>query len=167
VSLEVFVAVVRHATIAACIAAVSGAVNELLLGKLVEASFEDCSGTFETGNGGESPAGAALALVLDGADSTFGSPVDGKGRGLNVDVFGGLSREVSGGGVHRVHLSLTKVGELVVAQSVAGAEQRVVVVNELIGRLELLHPGVELSNTGVVLVELSDVLHKAFFVSCG
>lgn len=56
---------------------VGGARDDLLLGKLNELAGLDEVGTTEGLAGGESPAGTALTLVLDGGDSTFGNPVDG------------------------------------------------------------------------------------------
>ena len=101
---DVSEAEVHEASVAAVVALLGGAVDELLLGKSDEiAGLLEVSTLGGTG-GGEGPAGAALALVLDVGDVSLGSPVDGVGVGL------------SGGGWHwlAVGVGLGAVSESVV-----------------------------------------------------
>lgn len=74
-------------SIAAEVIEVSGAINELLLRVSIQATIFDQVGTLEASNCGESPAGAALALVLDGADTAVALPVPGI-RSITVSVGG-------------------------------------------------------------------------------
>jgi hypothetical protein len=51
------------------------AVDEGLLRIAIELSGGDIVSTLNSTNGGESPAGTALSLVLDGSDGSFSTPV--------------------------------------------------------------------------------------------
>ena len=64
-------------------------------------------GTLNTGDGGERPARATLALVLDGGDLTLGAPVLlCRGSGTS-DVLGvHLAGQVEGAEVHGLVLSI-------------------------------------------------------------
>ena len=53
------------------------AVDKLLLGEALEFTGLEEMRSLESSGGGESPAGSALALVLDWGDCTLGAPVDG------------------------------------------------------------------------------------------
>lgn len=66
------------------------AIDELLLGELDELSVGNLVGTFEGGDSVEGPAGTAGGLVLDGVNSTSGSPVNGS-VGLLIGVSKGLN----------------------------------------------------------------------------
>ena len=76
VSLGVIEGVVHETTIAALVALLLGAVNELLLRERWELTVLLEVGTLHGTGGRESPAGTALSLVLDWGDGTFLSPVD-------------------------------------------------------------------------------------------
>jgi len=52
--------------------------DELLLRERLQGAVFDLVDTFHGTGGGESPAGSALTLVLDGGDSTSGLPVDAR-----------------------------------------------------------------------------------------
>lgn len=67
---------------------------------------------FEGSHRGESPAGAALRLVLDGSDDTLLAPIDGLGHGVQVDVSEGLG----------VLLGLGRVTETVAGGELGGGE---------------------------------------------
>lgn len=67
--------------------------DNLLLGKGEELTGLDEVGTLKSADGGESPAGTALGLVLGSVNGTLGSPVDGIGElGVIEDdnVLGGV-----------------------------------------------------------------------------
>ena len=80
-------------SIAAVVIEVTGAVDELLLGVGSQATILDQVGALEASNSRECPAGAAAALVLDGADTTVVLPVPGIGS-ITVSV-GGQGRGAS------------------------------------------------------------------------
>jgi len=52
--------------------------------------------TFEGTSGGESPAGSARGLVLNGGDGTLSSPIDGFGEVLNVEDLSGSTSGLGG-----------------------------------------------------------------------
>ncbi len=117
---DVLEGVVHQATVAALVAVAAGAVHQLLLGERHQLAGLDLGDTLDRAGGGESPAGSALTLVLDGGHGALGHPVDGGGevgrldtqqRGVNrVDALAGStpSTDVSGG-----ELLAGKVGEAV------------------------------------------------------
>jgi hypothetical protein len=80
--LDVVERVVHETAVAALVAGLTGAVDKLLLGKVGELAGLLEVGAFERGDGGESPAGAALALVLHGVDAALGAPIDSGGDGI-------------------------------------------------------------------------------------
>ena len=96
VLLPVAEGLVLPATAAAVVAeagGLGGAVDELLLREGEESAGLDEVGALESSGGGEGPAGAALALVLDWGDCTLRAPVDGGLVGLGEpDWFFLLSR---------------------------------------------------------------------------
>merc|ERR1719498_1319876 len=59
---------VVHQTTVAAVVAVVGAVDKSLFGELLQFSGFDGVEAFQSADGGESQAGAALALVLDGGN---------------------------------------------------------------------------------------------------
>lgn len=87
-SFEVSESVVHQTTVAALVV-LGVAVDELLFGERgqVLAQLDDVL-SFDGTSGGESPARAALALVLNGGDGTGGDPVDGGGS-LETSSFDG------------------------------------------------------------------------------
>merc|ERR1719498_1945179 len=116
---DVLEGVVHEAAVAALVAVAAGAVHELLLGEAGELAGGDEGDALSRAGGGERPAGAALALVLDGGHGALGAPVDG-GR----EVHGAEVRELvvlgTGGGAEAAdvlggELLLGEVGELVEA----------------------------------------------------
>lgn len=74
--LGVIEGVVHETAIAALVTLAGGAVDELLLGERVELRSRVEVGTLHCSCGRESPAGSALALVLNIGDGTLISPVD-------------------------------------------------------------------------------------------
>lgn len=78
VGLEVVEGVALPATVAAVRGLVAG--DDLLLGEGEELTGLEEVGTLNGAGGGESPAGTASGLVLDGVNGTLGSPVDGIGE---------------------------------------------------------------------------------------
>ena len=81
-------------------------VDELLLGEGGEGVASDLEGALDGAGGGESPAGTALSLVLDGGDGALGGPVDGRERALDArDVSGGDGMEWALRPIQRVHMA--------------------------------------------------------------
>mmetsp|Transcript_6621 Transcript_6621/g.9000 ORF Transcript_6621/g.9000 Transcript_6621/m.9000 type:complete len:322 (+) Transcript_6621:157-1122(+) len=146
--LVVLVSLLLETALAAVVAEallVASAVNELLLGEAEELTGGDVVGTLEGASGGESPAGAASALILDGGDGTGVSPVDGGGVGLGED--GGLLALAAAARVakHVLVLGGRPVGELVVAGGPGG-----------VGGVVLLNPVVDEGEVGKALLELTE-----------
>jgi len=119
--------IVHEASVAAVIASAVGegvAINEVLLRERGESAVLHLDGAFHGTSGGERPARAALALVLDSSDGAGRDPVDGggdtsHGSGGTVDsggVEGGLGVKASS--EESRPLSTAHVGELVVAELV-------------------------------------------------
>lgn len=96
-----------------------GAVNQSLFGEFDQVTGLDGMKTFQSADGGEGPARAALALVLHLGDSVVLSPVDFFLLGFRADdTFGfGGNLGVSSGLEHGEFFE-RKVHEFVVAQSV-------------------------------------------------
>jgi hypothetical protein len=117
-----FERILHEAAIATVIVLVAG--DELLLGDGDELVAGDEPGALDTTGGGEGPAGAALALVLDVGDGALLAPVDLGDRGggelgdvlLDVLVVLGLALVVRFGVVVDLELGGAHVGELVVAE---------------------------------------------------
>ena len=114
--------------------------------------------TLESTSGREGPAGAALALILDGGDGTLGNPVDLSAVGLIEDRVGLLLNRRWLLSEHVGVLSSGPVGELVVAKSVVVALS-VVLLNVLVKDTEVDEALVEFLNASHVLSELGQVLH--------
>ena len=87
VLLDILESIVHETSIATVVALAGRAVDELLLGEAWEAALGEVVGSLKSTSGREGPAGAALALVLDGGDGTLGSPVDAVWSITDVDDF--------------------------------------------------------------------------------
>ena len=151
--LEVLESGVLPATLATVGDGVAG--NDLLLGHGDELTGVDGVGALEGGDGGESPAGTAASLVLDGVDGTLGPPVDlsivGLGE-LNNVLLRALAATHDGG-----ELLGGPGGELVVGKHVRSI-LGVVLVDEGVLLGEELHAEVVLLGGGerkAVLVHVS------------
>jgi len=84
---DVLKGIIHQPTIASLVTIRGGAIHELLLREGHQGASGDLVSTFHGASGGESPAGPALTLVLDGGDGSLGAPVE---RGGNIgDGFGG------------------------------------------------------------------------------
>jgi hypothetical protein len=94
VGLDPLEGVVHQAAVAALVAGRARAVNKLLLREGDKGASLDEVDTLDGAGGGEGPARAALALVLDGGDGTLGNPVNLGGDGgrlagdMDLDVLG-------------------------------------------------------------------------------
>ena len=77
---DVLEGVVHEAAVAALVALGARAVDQLLLRETDQRLVGQKMRAFNGAGGRESPAGAALALVLDGGDGTVLRPVDGGGQ---------------------------------------------------------------------------------------
>lgn len=133
-----------------------GAVDEVLLGEGDQASGLEEPSSFDRASGGERPARAALALVLDWGDGSFGSPVNtvwegnvlgGKLSSLSGRV--GLSSEVSG-----FEFSVCQVGKVVDSQCERVAFGVVSV--------DVVEVGLE-DSVSVALFVVGDILLGVFF----
>lgn len=113
---------VVHQTAVAAHVSVLGAVDQSLFRELHEVASFDGVKTFQSANGGESPAGTALSLVLDVSNGTFLDPVDGFGlafvaqdilnvAGLSLNVAGFEGGEFFEGEIHVLVLA-ESVGEV-------------------------------------------------------
>jgi len=76
ISFSILEGVVHETTRAAHVAIFASAVNQLLFRERGENLVLDLNSTFNVTSGRESPAGTALALVLDGGNSSLGNPVE-------------------------------------------------------------------------------------------
>jgi hypothetical protein len=98
------------------------AIDQLLFGEGKEIARHNLVSTFSSAGGGESPAGTALTLILDGGHGTESAPVDGGSVGGTVNGLGGflVVAVVHVGHVaeHGGELRSSHVGELVVANFV-------------------------------------------------
>jgi len=72
---DIFKGVRRETTIATIIIEVASTINELLLRKISELAILLHKVRFHGAHGGESPAAAALSLVLNGGNNTEVSPI--------------------------------------------------------------------------------------------
>lgn len=151
------------------------AIDALLLGELEELTVGKEPSTFNGGNGGESPAGTALGLVLNGVDGTGGSPVDGLGEVVSGDDDGVLSggfEAVSGGGSDVSFelglLGLSPVGEFVVSDGGGGHGVAESVSGELVTDGNPVgHSGLELLNGSVALSVLDGPGEELLFKFVG
>ena len=158
VLLEVLEGLVLPATIATEASLVAG--NELLLREVGELAGSSEVSVLDGSGGREGPAGTTVSLVLDGVDTTLGSPVStvgGRGEVLEV-LLGNIATLVA---EELLELSLGPGGEHVVAdgESVLGVS---VDLSE-----SLVLGGKELESVFVLLLGgvrelvLSDVLHES------
>ncbi len=100
--------VVHQTAVAALVALGGRAVDQVLLGERDELAGGLEVSTLDGAGGGERPARAALALILDGGDVALGAPVDGSG----VDLVA-LNEGLTGAGAvegAEVHLLVLGVG---------------------------------------------------------
>ena len=158
---DVSEAEVHEASVAAVVALLSGAVDELLLGKGDEiASLLEVSALGGT-SGREGPAGAALALVLDWSDVTLSSPVDGVWVGLAAGGWHWLAVRVGLGAVSKsVVLNPLLVGEIsplvhLDGEGLLAGESLDVVLHDKLSRDEPVLESTHLVTLGLVrLVDL-------------
>jgi hypothetical protein len=80
---------ISHQTTVATLVSVSITINELLFREGDEVLVVDEVEAFEGASGGESPAGTAGSLVLDGSDGTLSSPINGGGEVLSIEDSSG------------------------------------------------------------------------------
>ena len=155
---------VHEATVAAVVAEVAGAVDELGLGEVEELASGDLDGALNGSVGGEGPAGAALALVLHLVDGTISAPVLGTVgdlagelggvEGAGVRSLDGLEAELGG------ELLEGHVSELVDSHGVGGVGLGVVGDDVV----EVAHEGVVLGEERGGLVVLVVLLNEAAIV---
>jgi len=160
----VLLVVVEGSSLPATVATVADldAIDELLLGEGSEVSVLDVVSTLKSTGGGEGPAGTALALILDGGDSTLSSPVNsvGNGGGVNfVSITEGVDIERCLVSIESVFLGLSPGGHAVVTDSV-GVTFLVVLVDERVILSEDAVSSVEFLNGGVRVTEFGNVLHE-------
>eukprot|EP00047_Mylnosiga_fluctuans_P019228 m.80305 g.80305 ORF g.80305 m.80305 type:complete len:437 (-) comp8035_c0_seq3:36-1346(-) len=130
VLLDVLEGVVHQTTVAALVALGGGAIHEVLLGEGDEVLGGLEVGTLERASGGERPARAALALVLDGGDVALGAPVDRGGvNGVEGDELVAVAGAVEGAQVDALELGVGEVTELVHAKGVGDIGAGVVLVD--------------------------------------
>mmetsp|Transcript_11640 Transcript_11640/g.13173 ORF Transcript_11640/g.13173 Transcript_11640/m.13173 type:complete len:258 (-) Transcript_11640:11-784(-) len=124
VGLDVIKAEVHQPAPTTVVAKTGGTIDELLLGVRSQLGGGNRGGALNGTGGGESPAGTALALVLDGGHRVLGTPVQ-RSSGLDVgeDLRGALSA---------VHF---RSGNVAVGQSgkLCGGEVRVLVDRHGVG----------------------------------
>mmetsp|Transcript_87904 Transcript_87904/g.121184 ORF Transcript_87904/g.121184 Transcript_87904/m.121184 type:complete len:206 (-) Transcript_87904:48-665(-) len=166
VALSVSVGVVLPATVATVVTT-GRAVNKLLLRERNELTRLHEVGTFETTSGGESPAGTARTLILDGGDGTFVDPVNAGGEALLGHLFVNLSGhgEFDRGFVtkHSSVLSISKVRHVVVTKLPGGVGG--VVCNDVgFGFHKSLHSEFEFSTGTVGFAPLLDPFHEGGLV---
>lgn len=117
VFLDEFEGVSHRASIATVV--LSGAIHQSLFGEFDQVTGFDGMETFQSANGGESPARAALALVLHLGDSVVLSPVDFFLLGFMADDAFGFGGNLGvGSSLEHGEFVERKVHEFVVAQSV-------------------------------------------------
>ena len=133
-------------------------VDELLLREGEELTSGDVVGTLERAGSGEGPAGAALALILDGGDGTTINPVDGVSVGLLEE--GRLLALTTASGVpkHGLVLSVAPVRELVVTSDPVGT-RGVVLIDEVVDGAEVLEAGGKLLDVSDLTAEFGHVAH--------
>jgi len=161
--------VVHETTVATLVAGGAAAGDEVLLGEGDELAVLDEVVTLNTDDGGEGPAGTALALVLDRGDGAEGDPVLGVvgfiGQLLEGVVEVALAVEggvlVSHTQVGVVEVISLHVRELVVAEGDGGGVISVVLLDDGVVLLEGGEGGITLVVSGVLLVELVDEGHEA------
>jgi len=139
------------------------AINELLLRVLLEllVLVGNAVSSLHGGLGGESPAGAALALVLDGADAAHVDPVD-RGVAKRFDFLLNNLADLALGlvGEDGLELGLSPVGHLVVANLVGGLSG-VVLLNLNVLEGEVAEAHLVLSEVGVGFAVLGDVAEES------
>jgi len=114
---KVFESIVHESTTAALIS--SDTVNQLLFRESNQLVGVDVVQSFQSANSGESPARTAHTLVLNGSDSTLGSPINGISEIVGIKV-GDFSIGANAGGeasVEALEFSLGEVSEIVEAEN--------------------------------------------------
>ena len=162
---EVASVVVESEGLVATVAAEAGfdTINELLLGEGEELAGLYEPGTFESASRGETPAGAAVALIFDGGDRTSSDPVD-----TLVEAGHSVGDLSSGCGLDGLVaeqlfvLGVRVVGEDVVADGEVLLDG-VGLLDELVDLGELLKSESVLLLGGVGLAEFGDVVDKLEF----
>jgi len=150
---------VHETTVATLVTSRARAVNELLLRERDKLAVLDEVSTLNSTSGGESPAGAALTLVLDGGDSTARAPV----KSISSDSrLGGsipsseVASELAVDVLELVHLSRELLGgevtELVDSNSVGSITLSVVSKNEVEVLLENVVASEELRSLVLLVV---------------
>merc|ERR1719192_3288232 len=128
VILDVLEGVVHETSVASIVSVFSAAVDEVLLGEADEAAGGAVVHGLQRARGGEGPAAAALALVLDGGDGALGPPVHVQRLRAGVGGHQVLGSHGAGHGgvvagpvpVHHGHkLVVQQVTKLVHSQGVA------------------------------------------------
>lgn len=137
VFLDVLEGSVHHSTVATHVA-VLGTVDQGLFGEFGEVAVFDEVEAFQGADSGESPAGSALALVLDVSDSAFLDPVDGVGLAFVAEDILDVTR-------HGLNVAGFKGGELF------EGEIHVLVLGQSVGEF-----------LGVVLINQSEVFFENF-----
>lgn len=117
VPLEATVATLVANVLALDLGAVMRAVDEDLLGEDLLGLILHEDSRLEVTDGGESPAGAALSLVLDGGDLALLAPIPGSGRvalGEGLEVQSGTTSKQASSGetLRRLGSHLVGAGEL-------------------------------------------------------
>ena len=153
--LGILESVVHQTTIAARVD--GGALDELLLREGDEVSSGNLMSTLHGTSGGESPAGTALSLVLDGGNGTLGDPVDLISEVGGVELGNGVGLlEVSLVAVHGSSLLRSVVSELVNTDGPGVSVLGVVLINELEVLGEVVESVVVLTSGGVLSVVLGN-----------
>jgi len=146
--------VVHQTTVAAHVARRAGAVDQLLLRQRDQVLGGDGVSTLDGTGGGESPAAAALALVLDRGDGTSLAPVDGIG-GLDAlergEVLGARERVLHVVELQELGLELF-LGQ--VSKLVDGHSVGIVVLVVLGDEVQVLLEDIVASEEALVLVGL-------------
>ena len=137
-----------------------GAGHKLLLREREELACGNEVSTFNTAGGREGPAGAALTLIFHRGYGALSDPVDGGSVGLwedlDVSAHAGLSWFFT---KHLFVFCAAPVRELVVAGGPSGVGGGVVLLDELVGQIEVGHALAELLDRVYLLAERREVVH--------
>jgi len=110
---DVLKGVVHQTTLAALVTLGNRAINQLLLAERDEVLGGNGVGTLDGASGGEGPARAALALILDRGDGTLSAPVDGASIDLGQHNLMASASGVEAAQVHGGPLLASHISELV------------------------------------------------------
>merc|ERR1712013_211940 len=131
-----------HASAIAALVAVLGAINELLLRERLQLAGADLPSSLHGTSGGESPARAALALVLHWGHCSLGCPVNGQGQLLTAVAVLAQMRHASvllGRGLVAEPCSLPVLGLGEVSELVEAESQVLALAVLLLVGLPLVH----------------------------